>query len=61
MDSSFLLALFVGFLVAFIVAFAVVKWLIRYVQTHDFTLFAIYRILFGALILYLVYTGKMQG
>jgi undecaprenyl-diphosphatase len=61
LDSSFVLALSVGFLIAFIVAFAVVKWLIRYVQSHDFTLFAIYRILFGAFILYLVYTGKMKG
>ncbi len=61
LDSSFLLTLAVGFLVAFVIAYAVVKWLIRFVQTHDFTGFAIYRILFGGLILYLVYTGFMKG
>lgn len=61
LDSDFVLALFVGFLVAFVVAFLVVKWLIRFVQTHNFTVFAIYRILFGALILYLVYSGTMKG
>ena len=54
-------ALAVGFVVAFVVALAVVKWLIRYVQTHDFTLFAVYRLLFGAVILYLVFSGKLGG
>ncbi len=61
LDSEFLLALFAGFVVAFVVAFLVVKWLIRFVQTHNFTVFAIYRILFGALILYLVWSGTMKG
>ena len=54
-------ALAVGFVVSFIVALAVVKWLIRYVQTHNFTLFAVYRILFGGLILWLVFNGKLTG
>ena len=52
-------ALAVGFVIAFIVALLVVQWLIRYVQTHDFTWFAVYRLAFGALILYLVFSGVM--
>ena len=41
----------IGFVVSAIVAFIAVKWLLRYVQTHRFTVFAWYRIVFGALLL----------
>jgi len=41
----------VGFVVSAIVAFVAVKWLLRYVQTHRFTPFAWYRIVFGAALL----------
>jgi undecaprenyl-diphosphatase len=41
----------VGFVVSAIVAFIAVKWLLRYVQSHRFTIFAWYRIIFGALLL----------
>lgn len=61
LDAGFALTLAVGFVIAFVVAFAVVKWFIRYVQTHDFTLFAVYRIGFGALILYLVASGRLPA
>lgn len=44
----------VGFVVSAIVAFIAVKWLLRYVQTHRFTPFAWYRIIFGALLLAVV-------
>lgn len=40
-----------GTLVAFISALACIRWLIRYVSTHDFSPFGWYRIGFGALIL----------
>lgn len=40
-----------GFLVSAIVAFIAVKWLLRYVQSHRFTLFAWYRIVVGAVLL----------
>jgi len=43
-----------GFVVAAVVSFAAVKWLLRYVQTHTFTLFGWYRIALGALILMFV-------
>jgi undecaprenyl-diphosphatase len=41
----------VGFIAAFVSAFIVVRWLIRFVSTHDFTIFAWYRIAFGLVIL----------
>ena len=44
-----------GFIVSAVVSFIAVKWLLRYVQTHTFTLFGWYRIglavLIGALLL----------
>lgn len=43
----------VGFLAAFASAFLAVRALLRYIQNHDFTLFAWYRIVFGLLILIL--------
>jgi undecaprenyl-diphosphatase len=43
-----------GFVVSAVVSFVVVKWLLRYVQTHTFTAFGWYRIaLGGALLLFL--------
>jgi undecaprenyl-diphosphatase len=47
-------ALILGFVISGIVAFVAVKWLLRYIQSHRFTLFAWYRIIVGALILALV-------
>ena len=43
-----------GIIVAAITAFAVVKWLLRYVQSHTFNPFGYYRILLGILILTLL-------
>ena len=37
----------VGFVSAFISAFFCVRWLLRYISSHDFTIFAWYRIAFG--------------
>jgi undecaprenyl-diphosphatase len=47
----------VGFIAAFVSAFICVRWLIRYIATHDFTVFAWYRIVFGAIVLVTAYTG----
>ena len=49
----------VGFVTAFISAFICVRWLLRYISTHDFTIFAWYRIAFGAVILLTAYTGAV--
>ncbi len=50
----------VGFVAAFASAFLCVRWLLRYIATHDFTLFAWYRIAFGALVLVTAYTGVVD-
>jgi undecaprenyl-diphosphatase len=44
-------ALIVGFAVSLVVAFIAVKWLLRYIRTHRFTPFALYRIALGAALL----------
>jgi undecaprenyl-diphosphatase len=43
-----------GFAVSAIVSFFVVKWLLRYVQTHTFVVFGWYRIVLGGAILLLL-------
>jgi len=45
----------VGSVTAFVSAFLCVRWLLRYVATHDFTPFAWYRIAFGLLVLVTAY------
>ena len=45
----------VGFVSAFVVALLVVQWVIRFVQTHGFGVFAYYRIALGSIILALTY------
>ena len=47
----------IGLVVAFVSAFVVIRWLIRYVATHDFKPFAWYRIAFGLLVLLTAWTG----
>ncbi|MGD9841673.1 MAG: undecaprenyl-diphosphate phosphatase [Steroidobacteraceae bacterium] len=47
-------ALGIGFVVSAIVAFIAVKWLLRYIQTHQFTVFAWYRLALGAFLLVFV-------
>jgi undecaprenyl-diphosphatase len=41
----------IGGLAAFVSAFLCVRWLLRFISTHDFKAFAWYRILFGLMIL----------
>jgi undecaprenyl-diphosphatase len=44
-------ALAVAFVVSAVVAFIAVRWLLRYLQTHRFTVFAWYRIVAGIVLL----------
>ena len=46
----------VGFAAAFVSAFFCVRWLLRYISRHDFTVFAWYRIAFGLIVLVTAYT-----
>lgn len=47
----------IGLLTSFVSAWLCVRWLLRYISTHDFTMFAWYRIVFGVIILATAYTG----
>jgi undecaprenyl-diphosphatase len=47
----------VGTVMAFFSALLCIRWLIRYVSTHDFTAFAWYRIVFGGIVLLTASTG----
>ena len=47
----------VGVVFAFLSALVCIRWLIRYVSTHDFTVFAWYRIAFGGLVLLSAWGG----
>lgn len=58
--STFGPVLAVGFVVSFISAFACIRWLIRYVASHDFKAFAWYRIVFGVVVLVTAWTGIVQ-
>jgi undecaprenyl-diphosphatase len=50
----------VGLVTAFISALICIRWLIRYVSTHDFTVFAWYRIVFGAIVLWTASSGLVD-
>lgn len=50
----------VGFAVSFVAAFLCVRWLLRYIATHDFSAFAWYRILFGIIVLATGYAGLVD-
>lgn len=50
----------VAFAVATVTSFVVVRWLLRYIQTHRFTAFAVYRIVVGAVLLGLVAAGTLR-
>jgi undecaprenyl-diphosphatase len=41
----------IGGLAAFVSAFLCVRWLLRYISSHDFTAFAWYRIVFGVVVI----------
>jgi len=50
----------VGFVSAFISAFLCIRWLLRYITTHNFMIFAWYRIIFGLIVLVTAYTGMVS-
>ena len=50
----------VGTVFAFASAWLCIRWLIRYVATHDFTVFAWYRIVFGGVVLLTAWTGWVE-
>jgi len=50
----------VGFVVSFFSAFLCVRWLLRYIASHNFIAFAWYRIIFGVVVLASSYTGLVN-
>jgi len=53
------IVLAIGFVVSFIVALGVVAWFMRWVRARGFTPFAIYRIVFGIVLLVLIARGAI--
>ena len=49
-----------AFASAFVSAFLCVRWLLRYISSHNFTFFAWYRIAFGLIVLGTAYTGMVD-
>jgi undecaprenyl-diphosphatase len=47
----------VGLVTAFVSAYLCIRWLLRYIASHDFSIFAWYRIAFGAIVLMTAYFG----
>lgn len=47
----------IGTVAAFASAFLCVRWLLRYISSHDFTVFAWYRIVFGFVVIASAYSG----
>ena len=50
----------VGFISAFVSAFLCVRWLLRYISSHDFVPFAWYRIAFGIVVLVTWHFGLVE-
>jgi undecaprenyl-diphosphatase len=50
----------VATVVAFFVGYAAIAWLLRYLTTHTVTLFVVYRIVLGSLVLILVASGAIS-
>src|SRR5574341_14127 len=59
-SAEHLAPLAVALVVSFVSAFVVIRWLIRYVATHDFRPFAWYRIAFGLVVLLTAYFGWVE-
>ena len=51
MSSERWIVLIIGLVVSFIVALGVVEWFLQWVRKHGFALFALYRIILGAVLL----------
>ena len=51
MNGQRWIVLAIGFVVSFIVAYLVVEWFLMWVRRHGFTIFAVYRIILGSLLL----------
>lgn len=60
LDANLTGLLAAGLATSFVCALLAVRALLRYISRHDFTVFAWYRIAFGALVLLTAYTGLVS-
>jgi undecaprenyl-diphosphatase len=49
-----------GFVVSFVAAWLCIRWLLKFIATHDFVGFAYYRIAFGLVVLATAWSGVVQ-
>ncbi len=47
--------------VSFVVAYVAISWLLRYIARHDYTVFIVYRVALGTLVLVLLATGVLSA
>jgi undecaprenyl-diphosphatase len=59
-DSHYTVVMAIGMISAFVSAFVCIRWLLRYIASHDFTIFAWYRIAFGVIVLATAYSGLVD-
>ena len=58
-SSTDWVSLGIGFVVSFISALVAVRWLLRFIKTHTFTYFGVYRIIFGIVVWYLLFYNNL--
>jgi undecaprenyl-diphosphatase len=59
MDAHGWVVLAIGFVISFLVAYASVAWFMAYVRKHGFVPFAVYRIIVGIIVLFLVSRSEL--
>jgi undecaprenyl-diphosphatase len=60
LGSQLIIDTTLGFFISLVVAFFVVKWLLRFVQSHTFNGFAVYRVVLGGGLLIGLYTHSIS-
>ncbi|EHN59652.1 undecaprenyl-diphosphate phosphatase [Oenococcus kitaharae] len=55
-----IVVLLVGMVISFLVAYVVIKWLLRFIQTHDFKAFGWYRIILGVVVIIFGFLGVIH-
>lgn len=54
-------ATLVGMATSFIVAYVAVAWLLKYITKHSYTIFIVYRLILGSILLLLLITGTIAA
>ncbi|AQP44804.1 undecaprenyl-diphosphate phosphatase [Tessaracoccus flavus] len=51
----------VATILAFVIGYAVIAWLLRYISTHSFRIFVVYRLVIAAIVAVLILTGVLSA